>query len=672
MAVTILIDAIFKPEKLSFSNEKYVNYIYLLGLTISFIIIIFVMSRFLAKQTSRRRKIIYTLLILLLLVIQVLISTNVVGANGIDDFDVRMQASNLSFGNHHWSTYFTEWAPQNVGTTLFFAFLFKISYPLVGIENSSIFINICVMLLIDIALLFGWKTIKLFDKRNTIVHPQDIFFLLALFYSPVYITSLFTYTDPLSLFAITLSLFNYSKYNCLVKADRSKSIYLVLSGVFGALASYLKMNASILLIALLIHFIISVKLPTKKKLAGLLILLASFIFTTSLVGILNSSQNFQKKSNKNFPATYWIAMGLNTNTSGTSFRFNHDLYSYPASLPSKKARNTYEKKIIKKELTSTSSHNLIKLFLNKICLQWARGTIGIGDRSFNITRKTNNYYKYIMGSSRGLFNNVIQMAYIAIWLGFLVSALTGFLQKNPIEIQILCIWILGIFLFHAFMWEAMSRYAYLTAIALMAQSSFGLSYLFNTIGSHSFKINFMYWPLLALLLLTVGAITSKHSVVEESYPHETTIVGQSSIRTTPVKVLPHHKVSEEIKVYYPFNRVYLTNHHLINSDTFSTYLLNKNNKKMPINLLDVTTINGRPGKYQIVFDNKTDQSQILSMLKLPKMDVLQNSSNIPDRYISFKFTNVEKSPTLSVKIYWIFYCIMTCAMALLCLLYIVL
>ena len=59
-------------------------------------------------------------LMILWLVIQLFLDFTIQGAQGVDDFDVRLQAHSLAAGNTTWASYFHTW-PNNVNIAILFS-----------------------------------------------------------------------------------------------------------------------------------------------------------------------------------------------------------------------------------------------------------------------------------------------------------------------------------------------------------------------------------------------------------------------------------------------------------------------------------------------------------------------------------------------------------------------
>jgi hypothetical protein len=100
MALIVLFNSTFFPSRLN--GDHYVSTLLLLSLAIGTAFSIAFFAKKINELPKSIKGYIYTLLILALLIIQFLISTHVIGANGVDDFDVRIQATKLSFHDLSW------------------------------------------------------------------------------------------------------------------------------------------------------------------------------------------------------------------------------------------------------------------------------------------------------------------------------------------------------------------------------------------------------------------------------------------------------------------------------------------------------------------------------------------------------------------------------------------
>lgn len=662
IALLIVINSIFLTNK--FSDGQYFSAIYLIGLTLSLMIIIGFLSRGLAKLNKTNKKIIYIFSAILVLTLQLIISFNVFGACGVDDFDVRIQASKLSYNDYSWATYFTNWAPQNVGATIAFSYLLKVAYRTVGTQHATIFINIITMLLIDIAIIAGYKITSFFDKLELRVHPQDVFFLLSIFFWPLYLAALIMYTDPLSLCAITFSLYYYCKY---IKASRGY-IWLILSALFAALAAYLKMNAIILFIALVLHLIFFTNFRLKKK--TILLIMLFIFFMIGHIGCTGISQlnHFRNNKLEGWPATYWIAMGLNKETNGRNAadivknnkKVTISLYDKPGSLPSKRARQIYEKENLKREIKTTSFKQFLILFANKIRIQWTWGNMALAYRNYAITPmpQTKIAYKYIFGSKRALLDNVSQVIYICLWIGVLIEGLKNLFDFKNIKQQVLVLFIVGIFIFHTFMWEVMPRYAYIVIIPLLIIGSNGIATLCNSLQFTVFKRQnkFMYILItVAFILLTAGAITNSRNFTVQKHLSNNIITGQAFFRTQPVFLEPNQKIEESFISKGHFSNFQLTNPGIQDSDAFKVYLSGSKYHNHKLDPLNINKVNGSKGKYTITIINKANSNQQINLGIMPRIDLLQKQSSLRGKYIGFETTIVKNETLINKYLYWSLY-----------------
>ena len=144
---------------------------------------IFILDGFM-NSSDKRKRIIIIIFLFLQLFMQIYLSIKLQGAQGVDDFDMRLQISSLVSGSKEWAPYF-KFGP-NAGAAIL---LSKVVSMLGGNVHASLIYNIVNFISIDIAVLAGYLIIKsITDKRI-----QNLYFLVVNVFSPLWITALFVW-----------------------------------------------------------------------------------------------------------------------------------------------------------------------------------------------------------------------------------------------------------------------------------------------------------------------------------------------------------------------------------------------------------------------------------------------------------------------------------------------
>lgn len=362
------------------------------------------------------------------------------------------------------------YAANNIPITLLFTLIAKIG-TLIGIKNITLLLNIFQCMLLDLAILAIIFILKRENKKN----EASYLLLIYALYSPISVFGVNIYTDVTSAcFAI------YGAFLFYLYLKNNNYYLLILSGVIEALAYLIKMNLVVMSIGIIILIIISEYKPLKTiKVLSIFVLSFALIVGAYKFGTYNlQKRSFTNEqiSKSSFPYTYWISMGLNTQTYGQHGFNNINLWNEGAQQKTLQNRKKYFSAKIKSQLSQAKIKGLVKLYLEKTNVMYSQGELGTIERSFGISRNMEGPYQYIVGAKKYVYTFYSQVIYIFILLTALLYSIKQTLKSSVMKIgyfEIISVFFIGIFLFHILMWEVMPRYAFVAIFALLPISAAG-------------------------------------------------------------------------------------------------------------------------------------------------------------------------------------------------------
>lgn len=646
--------ALSAPE-MAYRKEFFNFFDSLTNLCLALVLAVFLIILLKFFNKVEKKKILIGLIVGFSLLIQLYLAFNFKGSQGVDDFDVRQQAAFLAAGSHQWSAYF--YFGPNSGAAIFFALVYQFS-RLLGLGYSTVVTNLAVMILLDLAVWSGWVILKRHGKRNI----QLLYLLLCTFFVPLYLTSLFTYTDPL---ALAFLMFGFSCLDGLFISEHKllinwkSCLLLVGSGVFLSLAVYLKTNTAIAVIAV-ICFILFNQKSLKKNLLLLAAFLMVFAATTQATSAFQKDvYQFKVVKNESFPYTYWIAMGLNPKSEGSSVNAWSDIAKYQTY----QGRTKHTQKLIKQRLSQMGVSGLLDLYRKKIDSQWSLGTVGTEMRNYGLTSHVPQSYTKIFGNQRAPLQELQQIVYLTVWLLALIEGVFCFrrTQKQIGQIQyLLMLYIIGVFLFHTLMWEVMPRYAFITVIPLIMLAAQGATDINDWLDVH--RLNNRGYKLFGLvnLLLLAGVIWGSFNnlhytktIVQANEP----VISQQFFRQEALQLQPKQQISEKFFLpqaasiiqtsVLPYPQKGLTLE--IANRTNQIKIKNYQNGTQPIKQLST-------GNYQLILKNESQAPIKVNYFKVEPLDILQQPiSGFTKRYLSFELMNPVKNAIYPSSSYWLIF-----------------
>lgn len=646
--------ALSVPE-MAYSREFFNFFDSVTNLLLTLMLIIFLISLVYWLNKLERKKLFTILIIGCSLLLQLYLAFNFKGSQGIDDFDVRQQAAFLAAGSHQWSTYF--YFGPNSGAAIFFALVYQFS-RIIGLGYNTVITNLAVMILLDLAVWSGWLILKRHEKANA----QESYLLLCTIFIPLYLTSLFTYTDPL---ALSFLMFGFSCLDAIwnkkqpVTKAWQKYLLLIGTGVFLALAVYLKTNTAIAVIAVLI-FIFFNRKSLKKNFLLLAAFLMVFAITTQATSVFQKNvYHFKVVKNESFPYSYWIAMGLNQKSEGSSVGAWPDIAKYHTY----QGRSKHTQKLIKQRLKQMGFSGLLDLYRKKINSQWTLGTVGTEMRNYGLTAEVPQSYSNFFGNQRAPLQEIQQIVYLTVWLLALVEGIFCFSrarqQIGQVE-YLLMLYVIGVFLFHTLMWEVMPRYAFITIIPLIMLAAMGTTDLTNWLKLHKFTQQGYRLATIVNLGLVVGIIwggfNNLHytkTIVQANEP----VISQQFFRQEALQLQPNQQISEKLFLpraasliqtsVLPYPQKGLTLK--IANRTRQVKIKNYQNGTQPIKQLP-------KGNYQLTLKNESQVPIKINYFKVEPLDILQQPiSGFTKRYLSFALMNPVKNAIYPSISYWLIF-----------------
>lgn len=582
---------------------------------------------------------IYVVGIVLQIAFQIYLAVKMQGAQGVDDFDMYLQAGYLSkdFATE-WASYF-QWAPQNMAATFVFAIIIRL-FSVFSSIPASFFVNVFSFICIDIAVLCGFLIVRKYKNSKRVANA---YFVLSICFMPLYILPLIMYTDVLSLTLLSIGML------AVYSIDDNKKVYVkmllfLLGAICFALSAVIKMNSLIAIIALSLFIIFNGNYRIKKRVLYLLCIVPIFFIFSTQGKIQN--ENIDMHSSLRFPYSYWVGVGFNNQTDGTVYKDGIDTWVTTGAHGTYKERDEYNKNYVKESIKKLGLLGLLNLWEKKINVQWSLGAMGINDRGYQVTREYNKIYSYIYGDQREFILTFSQIIYILMLIGYVVYSSIAW--KSGVISQkdnFMFLFVIGIVCFHTFIWEVQERYSFLAVIALLVLGSVGLtsvidksSEFFRQKNQHISKLT-----IICILGLIVGYAVDYSKT--NSVPYDIPVVSQRFFRTENIVLGSNGKISEDIVIPQKSTKVMMTlGESVINNKDVSLMLKNMDSgEKIKLNTDTTEGLSLSSGQYRLILTNDSDQDLQIPVLKsATNLGLLQNPiSGTKDAYLNFFIVNTE-------------------------------
>ncbi|MGM9987209.1 MAG: glycosyltransferase family 39 protein [Bacillaceae bacterium] len=392
------------------------------------------------------------------------------------DFGVIVNAGmNVALGDEALGEYFYNRYPNNIGITILLGYIFKLVHVLTddsfGFLDIGIAFNLFMIILAVILLyLFIYQTFG-FVKAT-------LFSIFMLFITPLYAYAPIVYTDTMTMvFPIAILLLLSKGVN---STSKFAWFYYVGIGLVAAIGTILKMNISIMLIAVIIYvFFTNRLLVGLKKLVDILV--------PFLIVMILSQQylsNFIPIPYKEagLPSTHWIMMGLKSPYGGYSSEDVHFSNEFRLR-EGKQATKQANIKMIQERLKKYGVTGYIHFLNNKIAYTWGDGTYFAPKKLAVNPVKVSKLHPYIIGSQNGVFTYISQFSHVVMLLCILISSVRLFIIPNHFS-KVIHICLFGVFLF-LILWETRSRYLVCYLPVLIVGMMYGLDELFKLVNENT-------------------------------------------------------------------------------------------------------------------------------------------------------------------------------------------
>ena len=530
----------------------------LAGVLATLMVLIFLFYFF--KRGNFQTYIFLILFFVISVALQVYMALHFIGNNVWDGKEIMMQGYAVAKGDGHWSSYFSSF-PNNVNPVLILVLILKI-FPMFSTVKISIVLNLIMFFLFDLMLFCVFTVLK---KRTNINIAALVFILMTLFF-PFYAMSLFFYPDALAVSFPPLAALFFEKF-----FDRSDKkiglVYFGLGVIFILIGFEMKTNLAVYIIALIIAFALFLKKGwTKKEIKTLGSMLLIFVLITmGTVYLTKSAQNvagYRNKTEYKIPWQHWTMMGLNSSSHGA---VSSEDYAYTVKQHTLNEKKKADTKIILKRFNKMRLAGFLSQMQDKSILQWQNSAVS----SYSVLNQYRDYSKgfnVLIGNKNTVWLNVNQVIYTSILFLAAFSCALQALRIGRDRSFFSWYWgvisIIGIFLFHALMWEAENRYAFIALPFLFIIGGSGINDLVSMIGrikknARSTQTN--SWRFLCNGIAVLGMGLSSWGIADnwqltKSIPMQNMSANQ--IQVNKIQVFTHNDmVKQKIKASKSFNTV---------------------------------------------------------------------------------------------------------------------
>ena len=461
----ILLNVIFKTSILWGWHKPFIILIGALVLLVLFIL----HNRWLLKCSEKRLKIITTINFFLLFLIQLFCFRFFMVQPSWDFGTVLNLAVESVHSSKGMAPYLYFMYPNNIPLYIFFMIVIK-ALSVIGINN---YLPILIMINMAVVFLSVGLTYYLILKRSDL-KQATLFSFYMLFIVPFYLYTTIVYTDTLAMIFPILSVIIYMIY--LDSKHSKRYLWIILLSVILTVGILVKTNVVIMLVAILIHYIMTQK--------GLKVWLFCTLLIVPLITInigykeLISNYSPIAKEEIGYPPVHWVLMGLEElpNRPGG---FNQETVDLTWELKSEGLTNkeimAEEIQLIKEKLSEYGVQGYLDFLSRKINYTWGDGTYYATNKLAQNPIETNTFQDYLFGEKSEGFVLFCQMIHVMNLFLIVIAAISLLKSTNQLE-QLLTICLFGTFLF-LLIWETRSRYLVLYVPIICVVSMYGFNQL---------------------------------------------------------------------------------------------------------------------------------------------------------------------------------------------------
>lgn len=627
MLTLIIINSVFFISNIRKDYSFPLNPFVLLGISILLYLLVLFPLR---KAIDKNNKLVIWIIVIIGIIIQLTVVVAMQGAQGVDDFDIRLQVAKFLNNDFRLDNYFI-YASNNIPITFLFTGISKLASLLGWANHATLFLNIFQACLMDIAA--GILMLILNRESNTKVATYAL--LIFVMFIPFTVYSVNLYTDVSS---ICFAIYGIEAFYYFYKNNNYWLI--LLTGILEGIAYLIKMNLIVMSISLVLLIPFLFKFNIKKLLKIFLVFATGFLLVSFSVNSLEKEvSNFSPEQidSSRFPYTYWISMGLNSSYMGES---GSGSWAEGNSLGSYKKRKKFYSTRIKQQVAPQNWVKLGKLYLKKVNIMYSQGDLGSVEKYFGISKQLGPVYQEIAGTKNTFYIIYSQMVYLFILMSSLVFSIKKLYAKNKVfgYFDIYSIFFIGIFLFHVLMWEVMHRYAFVAIFALIPLAAYGIN---DFIVIEENKNIPKYILIFSSLLLICGIgndILRNLPIINKVPNREMTVVSQEFPEhdLVAINIPAKEKIEEHIYVPYSFKKINITywagGATLDSQPKLEMKLYSKSGKSIDWR----SNTYKASGNYSIVIKNTSDENVKIAAGKSYKIDLLQEPIiNHKNNYLNF-------------------------------------
>lgn len=439
--------------------------IVLIGAVLFIVLILYLASKFYKLHERIHKKLIFVF-IPIILVLQVLfvLVFHVDPKNW--DFEVVYGAAK-AFGegyNPFWHYFYDDY-PNNIAITLMLGGIYRLLFA-IGFHHPQLTGLIFNIFMIDLSIVYLYLTAKkMFGIKNaSIVLAFSLLFSPFITYTPIY------YTDTLSLPFGICAVYYYILSR--ESTGYKRTLLCVLTALLGAAGFLIKSTVAIIMIAILIHMLLTEKFKGFVKEAAILLTVLFLGINMYSFGLDQSKLIPIPYKQAGYPFTHWVMMGLKE-----PYGFYDDLdVDYTESFATKEQRREANLIVIEERLHNYGIRGLIKFISAKDFFIWGDGTYFAPVKLSRGVPVYTKYHQYILQQNKD--NNYIYIYYcqvlqVSLIILMLASAIYS-LKRKIVSLSMICrVAIFGLSVF-ILMWEARSRYLINFAPLILLCSADGL------------------------------------------------------------------------------------------------------------------------------------------------------------------------------------------------------
>ncbi|MDR0300303.1 MAG: hypothetical protein LBI13_09570 [Streptococcaceae bacterium] len=462
-----------------------------------------------------------------------------------DPWHMQTQAVRLSQGSKIWDAWILRYPNLLPMVSLYLSFI-KLS-QVSHVAYYTIFYGYNILINTTI-----WGLILHFVWKKSAVSSAFLACLLPFFPMAYGFLVLVGYSDGLAILSLLLLVMIFDRAQ---EKEQFGIFAFISSSLVFALAFLARPNVVVFIIALLIiavyGYLLRKKMQSLWKSASKMLIacLLGLLLATAASHSIEKATGFNPKNSNALPSLHWVYMGLNTynfgeyNPADVAYSENHIGYS------------TASQADLAGILHRIKSENVFLpvLWLSKFATLWSEG---------NFQSLTDyQYYSYSYNWTRGPAWLIKNIGAIQIFLGVYSKALVSLLLLSIIlrlrrtkraevnSFGLMLLVIMGISLFHTFLWEVKPRYQFMTFGLILLSASLNLDQLFESdlkLISPSRKFLKKFVPIASVISLTLMStllqIQPEQKVIVTAQQHPVDNYGYNN---DTYELKPHETIYQE-------------------------------------------------------------------------------------------------------------------------------